>query len=113
MSGEREEPSLTADEKFMQNLDSAKPEDYPRDSDEIPTDLLFEWIKATVQPRQKGAKKIKERLLKLLEPDAAYYSQQLAREVTPEDIFSSLHFALDEEYSNFEIRDEPQERRKT
>lgn len=102
MSGERLKPELVADEQFMVNLDTSEPEDYMRDSDVNPTDLMFDWIAATVRPRQKGAKALERQFLELVEPDAVYYRKKYAQVVTAEDIFLLLHEALDEEYVNYE-----------
>lgn len=87
---------LIDDEEFKVNLDSSEPHEYSRASDINPTDVMFDWMSASVQRRQKGAKKIRAQFLELVEADAKYYG------VTSEEIFDLLLEALDEEYANYE-----------
>ncbi len=88
---------LVRDEQFMENLGSVDLEDYSRDSKISPTDLMFDFIAASVKKWQPGAKELKRQYLELVAPDAQYYG------LTPEELFGIHLEALDEAYSSAEF----------
>lgn len=86
---------MMVDESFMDNMSSVNPAGYQRDTDEIPSEIVHEWTKASVKKRgQAEATQIKGHFNKVAAADAEHYG------VAPETLFELLAEALDEQYAN-------------